>query len=151
MRLKSILHALNVLWPLDVLLVRKFVCLVCSLYWFSFQFRFFFLCSRCACLMMPPSQGTKPYQARYLSVCSVLRAHISLAGLIRRMPPPTFSDTAVTDRHIDSDTTFPGLLDRKNRSDMFRRWESNPRLPSWTLNTLSAKPGAPLIVVPISC
>ena len=57
----------------------------------------------------------------------------SFAGLIRRTPPPTFSDTAITDRH--SDTTFssseltgcgyPGLLDRKNRSDMCPRWESN--------------------------
>ena len=59
----------------------------------------------------------------------------SFAGLIRRTPPPMFSDTAITDRH--SDTTifqlrvtgcgYPGLLDRKNRSDM---WESNPRLPA---------------------
>ena len=28
----------------------------------------------------------------------------SFAGLIRQVPPPTFSDTAITDRH--SDTTF---------------------------------------------
>ena len=46
----------------------------------------------------------------------------SFAGLNRRTPPPTFSDTAITDRH--SDTTFfqlrvitgceyPSLLDRK--------------------------------------
>ena len=39
---------------------------------------------------------------------------------------------------------YPGLLDRKNRSDMCRRWESNPRLPAWTANTLSTRPGAPL-------
>ena len=74
------------------------------------------------------------------------------AGLIRRSQPPTFSDTAITDRH--SDTTFsssehtgcgyPGLLDRKNRSDMCRRWESNPRLPAWPLNTSSTTPAAPL-------
>ena len=32
---------------------------------------------------------------------------------------------------------YPGLLDRKNRSDMCRRWETNPRLPAWTANTLS--------------
>ena len=39
-------------------------------------------------------------------VCSVLRAHVlySFAGLIRRTPLPTFSDTAITDRH--SDTTI---------------------------------------------
>ena len=61
------------------------------------------------------------------SVCGVFVVfcvHIhSFAGFIRRMPPPTFSDTAITDRH--SDTTifqlrahwvrYPGLLDWKNR------------------------------------
>ena len=60
----------------------------------------------------------------------------SFAGLIRRTPPPTFSDTAITDRN--SDTTifqltgcgYPGLLDRENRLDMWPRWESNPRLPA---------------------
>ena len=66
-------------------------------------------------------------------VCSVLRAHYSFAGLMRRTPPPTFSDTAVTDRH--SDTTIFQLrahwvriswsVHWKNRSDMCRRWESN--------------------------
>ena len=30
----------------------------------------------------------------------------SFAGLIRRTPPPTFSDTAITDRHSDT-TIFP--------------------------------------------
>ena len=36
---------------------------------------------------------------------SSLSVHIySFAGVIRRMPPPTFSDTAITDRH--SDTTI---------------------------------------------
>ena len=67
----------------------------------------------------------------------------SFAGLIWRAPPPTFSDTAITDRH--SDTTifqlkltvygYPGLLDRKNRSDMCPRWESNPRLPACKAST----------------
>ena len=50
--------------------------------------------------MRPPSQGMKPYQAHYLSVCCVY----SFAGLIRRTPPQTFSDTAITDSY--SDTTF---------------------------------------------
>ena len=50
--------------------------------------------------MRPPSQGTKPYQAHYLNVCCVY----SFAGLIRRTPPQTFSDTAITGRY--SDTTF---------------------------------------------
>ena len=30
----------------------------------------------CACLMRPPSLGTKPYQTHYLSVRCVLRAHV---------------------------------------------------------------------------
>ena len=46
----------------------------------------------------------------------------SFAGLIRRMPPPMFSDTAITYRHSDftfssSEHTgcrYPGLLDWKN-------------------------------------
>ena len=76
----------------------------------------------------------------------------SFAGLIRRTPPPTFSDTAITDRH--SDTTifqlrahwcgYPGLLDRKNCSDMCPRWESNPRLPACKASTQSTRPGSPL-------
>ena len=38
-------------------------------------------------------------------VCPVFCMHIySFAGLINRMPPPTFSDTAITNRH--SDTIF---------------------------------------------
>ena len=61
----------------------------------------------------------------------------SFAGLIRRMPPPMFSGTAITDRHSDtlfssSELTgcgYPGLLDRKIRSDICLRWEPNPQLP----------------------
>ena len=37
----------------------------------------------------------------------------------------------------------PGLLDRKNRSDMCPRWESNPRLPACKGSTLSTRPGSP--------
>ena len=39
---------------------------------------------------------------------------------------------------------YPGLLDRKNRSDMFPRWESNPRLPACKASILSTRPGSPL-------
>ena len=39
---------------------------------------------------------------------------------------------------------YPGLLDRKNRLDMCRRWESNPRLPACKASTLSTRPGSPL-------
>ena len=38
---------------------------------------------------------------------------------------------------------YPGLLDRKNRSDMCHRWESNPRLPACKASTLSTRPGSP--------
>ena len=42
---------------------------------------------------------------------------------------------------------YPGLLDRKNRSDMSPRWESNPRLPSCKASTLSTRPGSPLLII----
>ena len=95
-------------------------------------------------------------RASVLVVFVVFCVHLrSFAGLIRRTPPPTFSDTAITDRH--SDTTifpsseltwceYPGLLDRKNRSDMCPRWESNPRLPACKASTLSTRPGSPLLI-----
>ena len=78
-------------------------------------------------------------RASILVVYVVFCVHVySFAGLIRRTPPPTFSDTAITDRHSDTTISsseltgcgYPGLLDRKNRSDMCPRWESNPRLPA---------------------
>ena len=44
-------------------------------------------------------------RASVLVVFVVFCVHVySFAGLIRRTPPPTFSDTAITDRH--SDTTI---------------------------------------------
>ena len=83
----------------------------------------------------------------------------SFACLIRRTPPPTFSDTAITDCH--SDTLFssfeltgcgyPGLLDRKNRSDMCPRWESNSRVPACKVITLSTWPGFPLVDDMLHC
>ena len=36
---------------------------------------------------------------------------------------------------------YPGLLDRKNRSDMCPRWESNHRLPACKASTLSTRQG----------
>ena len=38
---------------------------------------------------------------------------------------------------------YPGLLDRKNRSDMCPRGGSNPRLPACKASTLSTRPGSP--------
>ena len=41
---------------------------------------------------------------------------------------------------------YPGLLDRKNHSDMCPRWESNPRLPACKASTLPTRPGCPPLV-----
>ena len=41
---------------------------------------------------------------------------------------------------------YPGLLDRKNHSDMCPRWESNPRLPAYKASTLFTTPGSPLLL-----
>ena len=95
-------------------------------------------------------------RASVLVVFVVFCVHMySFAGLIRRTPPPTFSDTAITDRHSDT-TFFPAqsslgadilvCLDRKNRSDMCPWWESNPRLPAFKASTLSTRPGSRLDV-----
>ena len=62
--------------------------------------------------------------ASVLVVFVVFCVHMhSFAGLIRRTPPPTFSDTAITliPLFTSSELTgcgYPGQLDRKNRSDM---------------------------------
>ena len=46
----------------------------------------------------PPAPCVRPR-----CVCSVFCVHMySFAGLIRRTPPPTFIDTAITDRHPDT-------------------------------------------------
>ena len=93
-------------------------------------------------------------RASVLVVFVVFCVHMySFAGLIRRTSPPTFSDTAITDRHSDTTISsseltgcgYPGLLDRKNHSDMCPRWESNPRLPACKASTLSTRPGSPLV------
>ena len=78
-------------------------------------------------------------RASVLVVFVVFCLHMhSFARLIRRTPPPTFSDTAIIDRH--SDTTIFQLRAHwvriswstglENRSDMCPRWESTPRLPA---------------------
>ena len=72
----------------------------------------------------------------------------SFAGLIRRMPPPMFSDTAITDCH--SYTTIFQLRAHwvliswsiGSELDMCPRWESNPRLPACKASTLSTRPGS---------
>ena len=93
---------------------------------------------------------TRRRAVRLSSLCFVVFCvHMYIfAGLIRRTPPPTFSDTAITDRH--SDTTIFQLrahwvrISWSNRSDMCRRWESKPRLPASKASTLSTMPGSSL-------
>ena len=71
----------------------------------------------CTCLWRPQS----------ITVCVLIFLHMhSFAGLIRQMPPPMFSDTAITDPTLillvsSSEHTgciYPGLLDQKDCSDM---------------------------------
>ena len=73
----------------------------------------------------------------------------SFAGLIRRTPPPTFSDTAITDRH--SDTTIFQLSSLG--ADILVYWigkivrtcaPGGSRLPACKTSTLSTRPGSPL-------
>ena len=94
-------------------------------------------------------------RASVLVVFVVFCVHMhSFAGLIRRTPPPTFSNIVITDRHSDTTISsseltgcgYPGLLNRKNRSDMCPPWESNPRLPACKASTLFTRPGSPLPV-----
>ena len=92
--------------------------------------------------------------ASVLVVFVVFCVHMhSFAGLIRRTPPPTFSDTAITDRY--SDTIIFQLkahwvriswsIRSENSSDRCPGWESNPRLPACKASTLSTRPGSPLM------
>ena len=85
---------------------------------------------------------------RHASVPVVFCVHVySFAGLIRRMPPPTFRDTAVTYRH--SGTSIFQLrahwvrISWSTGSEKSSRWESNPRLPACKVSTLSTRPGSP--------
>ena len=46
----------------------------------------------------------------------------------KQSPTATLSTTISSSEHTGC--VYPGLLDRKNRSDICRRWESNHRLPA---------------------
>ena len=123
----------------------------------------------CVCVCIPilvttfPEwlSGTEPLPHTPGAVCPsplcfvVFCVHMhSFAGLIRRTPPPTFSDTAITDRHSDT-AIFPlraqwvrisWSIGSENRSDMCPQWESNPRLPACKASTLYTRPGSPLSI-----
>ena len=83
-----------------------------------------------------------------------LRAHVQFcrfdkAGRHRRRSVTLQSTTAtLIPLFSSSELTgcrYPGLLDRKNCSDICPRWESNPRLPACQASTISIRPGSPLI------
>ena len=91
-------------------------------------------------------------RASVLVECVVFCVHMhSFAGLIRRTPPPTFSDTAITDRH--SDTTIFHLRAHWVRISWSIGSEKSfghvppvgvePRLPACKASTLSTRPGSP--------
>ena len=92
-------------------------------------------------------------RASVLVVLVVFCVHMHrFAGLISRTPPPTFSDTAITDRH--SDTTIFQLRAHWVRISWSIGSEKsfghvpplglNPRLPVCKASTLSTRPGSPL-------
>ena len=93
-------------------------------------------------------------RASVLVVFVVFWMHMhSFAGLIRRTPPPTFSDTAITDCH--SDTTIFQLRahwvriswsigSEKSFRHCPRLPACNPRLPACKASTSSTRPGSPL-------
>ena len=98
-------------------------------------------------------------RASVLVVFVVFCVHMhSFAGLIRRTPPrrsvtlqsPTASLIPLfSSSELLTGCGYPGLLDRKNRSDMCPRWESNPRLPACKASTLSTRSGSPLKITPV--
>ena len=87
--------------------------------------------------------------------CSVLHAHAQFCRFDKADATPTFSDTAITDRH--SDTTIFQLRAHWVRiswsvgsEKSFGHvpppppplWESNPRLPACKASTLPTRPGS---------
>ena len=125
-----------------------------------------FHCSVCVCVYSNSHNGVPRVAQRYGTIAAHTRCRASVlvvfvvfcvhmhsfAGLIRRTPPSTFSDTAITNRH--SDTTIFQLrahwvriswsIGSENRADMCPWWESNPRLPACKASTLSTRPDSPL-------
>ena len=88
-------------------------------------------------------------RASVLVVFVVFCVHMhSFAGLIRRTPPPTFSDTAITDTTIFQLRAHWVQISCSVGSEKSfghePRLESNPRLPGCKASTLSTRPGSPL-------
>ena len=92
-------------------------------------------------------------RASVLVVFVVFCVHMySFAGLIRWMPPPTFSDTAITNRHSDT-TIFQLRAHRVRRSWSVGSEKSFGRVPPAGVEPLtsfvqgkhpSTRPGSPL-------
>ena len=105
---------------------------------------------------------------RYGTIAAHTRRHVSIlvvfvvfcvhmysfAGLIRRMPPPTFSDTAITNRHsaitiFQLRTHWVQISWSIGSGKSFGhvpRWESNPQLPACKVSTLFTRPGSLLLI-----
>ena len=94
---------------------------------------------------LPHTPGVRP-----CCVCSVLHVHAQFdkADRHRRRSVTLQSPTATLILLFSSSEPtgygYPGVLDRKNRSDMCPRWESNFRLPACKVCTPSTRPGSPL-------
>ena len=88
-------------------------------------------------------------RASVLVVFVVFCMHMhSFAGLIRQTPPPTFSDTAITNRH--SDTTIFQLRAHWVQISWSIGSEKSfghvpPGLPACKASTLSTRPGSPTL------
>ena len=102
------------------------------------------------------AQRTEPFQhkrrrasVRVVPVVFCVHMH-SFVGLIRRTPPPTFSDTAITDRHSGT-TIFQLRVHWVRISWSIGSVKSfgyvplvgvEPRLPACKASTLSTRPGS---------
>ena len=131
----------------------------------SFQTHFLCVCvCVCVCVCSNSRNGVPRVAQRYGTIAAHTRRRASVlvvfvvfcvhmhsfAGLIRRTPPPTFSElqsptATLIPLFSSSELTgcgYPDLFDRKNRLDMCPRWESNPRLSACKASTLSTRPGS---------
>ena len=93
-------------------------------------------------------------RASVLVVCVIFCMHMhNFACLIRQTPPPTFSDTAITDRHSDTSifqlrahwVQISWSIGLEESFGHVPWWESNPRLPACKVSTLSTRPGSPKV------
>ena len=145
-------------WP--HILNFKAACLTCASLSCICGHQFWYNSSVCVCVCMYSRNDFPRVAQRYGTTAAHTRHPRCVCSVL---PSPTFSDTAITDRHSDatifqlrahwvrissSELTgcgYPGLLNLKKCSNMGPQWESNPRLPACKASTLSTRPGSPLV------